>query len=37
MLKEGATFIDVGAYSSRPNADDVSEDDELKRIFLLLI
>ncbi|WP_396600339.1 dihydropteroate synthase [Algibacter sp. R77976] len=33
MLNEGATFIDVGAYSSRPNADHVSEDDELKRIL----
>lgn len=32
MLNEGATFIDVGAYSSRPNADHVSETDELKRI-----
>lgn len=33
MLNEGATFIDVGAYSSRPNADHVSEADELKRIL----
>tara|TARA_R110002049_G_scaffold3795_2_gene27458 strand:+ start:3716 stop:4540 length:825 start_codon:yes stop_codon:yes gene_type:complete len=33
MLNEGATFIDVGAYSSRPNADFVSETDELKRIL----
>jgi len=33
MLAEGATFIDVGAYSSRPNADHVSEDEELKRII----
>ena len=33
MLTEGATFIDVGAYSSRPGADDVSEDEELKRIL----
>lgn len=32
MLKEGATFIDVGAYSSRPGADPVSEEEELKRI-----
>lgn len=32
MLNEGATFIDVGAYSSRPNAEDISEDEELKRI-----
>jgi len=33
MLSEGGTFIDVGAYSSRPNADHVSEIDELKRIL----
>lgn len=33
MLNEGATFIDVGAYSSRPNADHVSEDEELQRIL----
>ena len=33
MLEEGATFIDVGAYSSRPNADHVSEDEELHRIL----
>lgn len=32
MLKEGATFIDIGAYSSRPGADPVSEEEELKRI-----
>lgn len=32
MLNEGATFIDVGAYSSRPGAMDVSEEEELKRI-----
>ncbi|WP_431136212.1 dihydropteroate synthase [Psychroserpens mesophilus] len=33
MLEEGATFIDVGAYSSKPNADDVSEIEELQRIL----
>ena len=33
MLNEGATFIDVGAYSSRPGAKHVSEDEELKRIM----
>lgn len=32
MLEQGATFIDVGAYSSRPGADHVSEDTELQRI-----
>lgn len=32
MLTEGATFIDVGAYSSRPGAKHISEQEELKRI-----
>lgn len=31
MLNEGATFIDVGAYSSRPGATHITEDEELKR------
>ena len=30
MLKNGATFIDVGAYSSRPGAIDISVDEETK-------
>ena len=33
LLKEGATFIDIGAYSSRPGADFVSQDEELKRLI----
>jgi dihydropteroate synthase len=32
MLFEGATFIDVGAYSSKPGAKYISESKELKRI-----
>jgi dihydropteroate synthase len=32
MLEEGATFIDIGAYSSRPNADHISASEELHRI-----
>ncbi|CAM1343940.1 dihydropteroate synthase [Tenacibaculum amylolyticum] len=32
MLEDGATFIDIGAYSSRPGAAHVSEDEELQRI-----
>ena len=32
MLQQGATFIDVGAYSSRPGAKEVSQEEELKRI-----
>jgi dihydropteroate synthase len=33
MLLEGATFIDIGAYSSRPGAVHISEEEELKRIL----
>lgn len=33
MLKEGATFLDIGGYSSRPGADAVSEEEELKRVL----
>ena len=33
MLLEGATFIDVGAYSSRPGATHISKDKELQRII----
>ncbi|WP_299155758.1 dihydropteroate synthase [uncultured Christiangramia sp.] len=33
MLKEGASFLDVGAYSSRPGAQDISEEEELERII----
>ncbi|MEO0570373.1 MAG: dihydropteroate synthase [Bacteroidota bacterium] len=33
MLNEGATFVDIGAYSSRPGAKDVQEDEELDRIL----
>jgi dihydropteroate synthase len=32
MLSEGATFIDIGAYSSKPNAEFVSVAEELSRI-----
>jgi dihydropteroate synthase len=33
MLLEGATFIDIGGYSSKPSAEFVSEDEELQRIL----
>lgn len=33
MLDEGATFIDIGAYSSKPNAEFVSEEEERNRIL----
>lgn len=32
MLTFGASFIDIGGYSSRPGADFVSEDEELNRV-----
>lgn len=32
MLDEGADIIDIGAYSSRPGADDVSVEEETMRI-----
>ena len=32
MLSEGATFIDIGAYSSKPSAEFVTEQEEIERI-----
>ena len=32
MLSEGATFIHIGAYSSKPSAEFVSEEEEIERI-----
>ena len=36
MLEEGADFIDLGAYSSRPGADNVSENEEQNRLLTVL-
>lgn len=36
MIKEGATFIDIGAYSSRPGAEHISEKKELLRLIPIL-
>ncbi|MFI5140344.1 MAG: dihydropteroate synthase [Sphingobacteriales bacterium] len=33
MLNEGATFLDLGAYSSRPGADDISVQEECDRLL----
>lgn len=33
IIAEGATFIDIGAYSSKPSAEFVSEQEELDRII----
>ena len=32
IIDEGGTMIDVGAYSSRPGADDVSAEEEMARL-----
>ncbi|TRZ41691.1 dihydropteroate synthase [Robertkochia solimangrovi] len=31
MLEEGATFLDIGAYSSRPGAKDIPEPEEIRK------
>ena len=36
MISEGALMLDVGGYSTRPGADDISEEDELKRVIPVL-
>ena len=36
MLLEGATFIDIGAYSSKPNAEFVSEEEEINRLIPII-
>ncbi|WP_405329128.1 dihydropteroate synthase [Leeuwenhoekiella sp. LLG6367-2.1] len=33
MLTDGATFIDIGGYSSRPGATDISVNEELERVL----
>jgi dihydropteroate synthase len=32
FLTEGASFIDIGGYSSRPGAKDISPDEEVQRL-----
>lgn len=36
MMNDGATFIDIGAYSSRPNAKHIDETEELQRLLPVL-
>lgn len=36
ILDEGATIIDIGAYSSRPNAEHISSEEEMKRLHTAL-
>jgi dihydropteroate synthase len=33
MISDGANFIDIGAYSSKPSAEFVSEEEEFSRII----
>ncbi|NND63349.1 MAG: dihydropteroate synthase [Flavobacteriaceae bacterium] len=33
MIEQGATFLDIGGYSSRPGGDDVSEEVEINRVI----
>jgi dihydropteroate synthase len=36
MISEGCDIFDIGAYSSRPGAQSVTEDEELKRLSIAL-
>ncbi len=36
MLKQGASIIDIGAVSTRPGAEKISEDKEIKRLMPVL-
>ena len=36
IVGQGATFIDVGAYSTRPGAAEVSEQEEMERLRMAL-
>jgi dihydropteroate synthase len=36
LLDEGADIVDIGAYSSRPGAQDISVEEELKRLHFAL-
>src|SRR5690606_33870890 len=33
MLSQGAAFLDLGGYSTRPGAAEVSEEEEIKRLL----
>ena len=36
MVEAGADIIDIGGYSSRPGAADISEEEELNRVILAI-
>ena len=35
-IQDGMDILDIGAYSSRPGADHISEEEELKRLSSVL-
>ena len=35
MIESGATIIDIGGYSTRPYASDISEEEETERIYTI--
>ncbi len=37
LITEGSTIIDVGGYSSRPNAEHISEEEELARVLPIIL
>lgn len=36
MIAEGATILDIGGYSSRPGATDVTEKEEIRRVLPII-
>jgi len=36
MIEDGVDIIDIGAYSSRPNAEHISQEEELNRLLPLV-
>jgi dihydropteroate synthase len=37
MFNQGAVIVDIGAYSSKPNAEFVNEEEELRRIIPIVL
>ncbi|MFN8258654.1 MAG: dihydropteroate synthase [Bacteroidales bacterium] len=36
MIAQGASIVDIGAYSSRPGAQNINDEEELKRLLPIL-
>src|SRR5690554_3386744 len=36
MIFEGATFLDIGGYSTRPNAEEIFENEEIKKVVFAI-